>query len=646
MKNLFSILLCFQLMIAPLAMAADPAPANPGTEAGLSDAYLKTGTGSKGGYDFYVNQIMTIATSAIGSSIITQCLEGLKTPSIATFMAGSLTHIMSEIVGAKAKNERHQKKRKDLEIKVEELKKSGDTAQLEALKAALQEEKDTHKFLENRKKWMIAVTAIYTAAMGLAIAEEVYGLASGVSMATAACSALAAKCTAGYAACYPKCMLVVPAAIAEAKANFSTPEARTVIITQCSKYADDAPACLALQINYTNFVYGSCLMLATDGGASMLSWSTLLTLAYGFGASKAGAGAGKVAQYGTMIVSLLPLITQSFSKLVVQMYNFPIPRSITFGAAAVFSGTVTAGLASRSNIAMQNVTKLQNAVYQFKENSAGDDTGLGTDDAYINGTGTNQNAAAPKDGKLKDLAAGVKKKECFSNGPKGMEHSASGCANPVKLPKYRKGQFNLPAINHVAGLASDMAQALANGDEAGAANMAGEIGSYAARVKAETDKLQDQYNEIEKKANRPTKDFKKSIAAQVASMQADVAKTASSNGVNLASAGAALSGDKEVMKDETTPEVTTAAGGPAVALPAVDPLAGFGTEEAPVEDVSGVAAAKAEQSLDEFESTEEDINKKPEVSIFKQLSNRYILNYTKMFERKKDPEVAEEPKKN
>lgn len=95
----------------------------------------------------------------------------------------------------------------------------------------------------------------------------------------------------------------------------------------------------------------------------------------------------------------------------------------------------------------------------------------------------------------------------------------------------------------------------------------------------------------------------------------------------------------------TTPEVTTATGGPAVAVP-TDPLAGFGTEETPVDDMSGVAAVKADQSLDEFESTVEDINKKPDVSIFKQLSNRYILNYTKMFDRKKEPEVAEEPKKN
>ena len=79
----------------------------------------------------------------------------------------------------------------------------------------------------------------------------------------------------------------------------------------------------------------------------------------------------------------------------------------------------------------------------------------------------------------------------------------------------------------------------------------------------------------------------------------------------------------------------------------VDPLAGLGgTDPAAVSD-SGVAGpTEVAQSLDDFESPEQDISKKSDVSIFKQLSNRYILNYTKIFDRRKEPVPADEAEKN
>ena len=82
-----------------------------------------------------------------------------------------------------------------------------------------------------------------------------------------------------------------------------------------------------------------------------------------------------------------------------------------------------------------------------------------------------------------------------------------------------------------------------------------------------------------------------------------------------------------------------------VALPVAEPKLDFGSAEET--EVVDTAVKTDEQSLDDFESTEQDVSKKSEVSIFKQLSNRYILNYTKIFERKKEPvAVPEEPKKN
>ena len=54
------------------------------------------------------------------------------------------------------------------------------------------------------------------------------------------------------------------------------------------------------------------------------------------------------------------------------------------------------------------------------------------------------------------------------------------------------------------------------------------------------------------------------------------------------------------------------------------------------------------QTIDDFETAEQDFSKQKDVSIFEQLSHRYFLNYSKVFERKKRPDVVipEEVKKN
>ena len=68
MKKIFAILFSFQLILSPVVYAQDQ-------NAGLKDAYLETGTGSQGGYDFYVNQVLVLGTSAIGSSIISRTFK-------------------------------------------------------------------------------------------------------------------------------------------------------------------------------------------------------------------------------------------------------------------------------------------------------------------------------------------------------------------------------------------------------------------------------------------------------------------------------------------------------------------------------------------------------------------------------------------
>jgi hypothetical protein len=647
MKNLFAAFLALQLILSPVAFAQS---------SGLSDNYLKTGTGSSGGYDFYFQQISGIGTSAIGSSILSQCIEGLKVPSIATFMAGSLVHIGSEILGAKSKNDRNKKKMEDLEINSEELAKSGDSSQLDALKAALQEEKDNVEFLKNRKAWMIAVNVIYTAAVALAITEEFSQITASTASGTTICTGLAneyaattcAATTVGYAACVaaenaihiPACTAVMGTGYISAKSLPSHSTARQKLPALCASNTLYKLACEGYGQTALALVYGACLPAPTDGGTSMFSWSTLLAMAYGFGSGQLGGG-GQISTYGSMAVSLLTAFVPAASKLVEKAYNFPIPRSITFGALDVLAIGITTGLAKRQNIAEDNVSKLEKAIADFKLASEGDDSGIGLGGDL--GSKDPNNLAAKKY-EVKKLPPGQIKKNCISSNGGAWDISEKSCGKPVRVGKANLSNINSPTLNNVSNLASEMAQSLADGNEAKALSIAGQIGTYAARVKAEAASLKAKYNQYQKKNKLPVTDFDKSIKDQVASLQNSFNQAAASKNIDLASLGAPSSTPDSTKKNSDGEVAAIKPLAPAIG---VDPLAGLGgTDPAAVSD-SGVAGpTEVAQSLDDFESPEQDISKKSDVSIFKQLSNRYILNYTKIFDRRKEPVPAVEADKN
>jgi hypothetical protein len=182
---------------------------------------------------------------------------------------------------------------------------------------------------------------------------------------------------------------------------------------------------------------------------------------------------------------------------------------------------------------------------------------------------------------------------------------------------------------------------MAQGDMQKADVLAAEIGSYAAKVRDINDKLQAKYNEEEKKAGRPTNDFGKSIKAEVASMQASLNDALAQN--KMAPLPDMNSSLASVPSKDNNTDSDPVSSAPVVALPNTEPS--LGLDSGTVEEVKEpVKEATLADSLEQFETNVEDINKAPEVSIFKQLSNRYIMNYTKIFDTKPRPEVQEEPK--
>ncbi len=643
--------MCFQLIVSPVAFAEDENI--PGTEENdgsgvVKDAYKKTGNESKGGYDFYTSQIAMIAESALGSTILAQCLEGLKTPSISTFMAGSVVHIGSELLGAKAKNERNKKKIADLKLEDADLVKKGDTNQLNSLKAFLQEEKDTRDFLRQRKNWMIAVDVIYAAAVGLAIAEEFTSLGAATTSGTTLCTALAttyatSTCGAtgpGVAACMlieeplhlTACTAVMGTGDIAGKAFVAHSKARAIAQSTCATPPTSpsyTTACTSYFQTAFGIVYGACQPPNPAVTGLRAIFPKALGLAYGFVAGMANTEGGML----TTVISLAVTLLGSY---VEQAFNFPIPRSITFGALLVLSGVNTAGLAQRENISEANIKKIENAIAQFVL------TTDGTKDGVINdpkAEGSYLTIPKKPSNYLERLATGPR--SCIGA---NMNMSPEACKNRLKIgrPRFNNG-MNIPNLSNVANLSADMAQAMADGDHAKAAAISGKIGSMAASVKKTSEDLKAKYNAYLKLKGKPTIDFNKRIKDQVASIQGAVSKAAASQGMNLGSSGKSSLSESEVSKDTGVPVVNTASVG-GVAQPVFDPLAGMGaTEDLGLE----TAATKADPTLDDFESSVQDVARKDDVSIFKQLSNRYILNYKNIFDTKKAPEaVPEEPNKN
>lgn len=347
-----------------------------------------------------------------------------------------------------------------------------------------------------------------------------------------------------------------------------------------------------------------------------------------------GQSGGTVSQYATMLTGALNAFIPALSGAVKVAYDFPLGRIITFGASTIVGAAVTTGIQIRQNKADDNIEKLKRAIANFSAATEDPDSGIAPG-AAPEGRGDDLDPKKKKY-ELKKLTID-KKKECFSDAGGSWSHSSASCSNPVKLSPIKVGKFNLPAMNNVSRLTTDLGNALAEGDEAKAGLIAGEIGTYAARVETEKNKLKAEFDKLQKKEKNPV-NLDKSIAAQVASLNSSLKNTGALKGLESSIANTKSELEKT---DSNIPNVTTASS-PAIDIPTGDASPAISTEEV----VAEVPMEPANQSLDDFESPVQDVSKESEVSIFKQVSNRYILNYTKMFDRKKGLEDSGQPPKN
>src|SRR5690606_4008652 len=179
-----------------------------------------------------------------------------------------------------------------------------------------------------------------------------------------------------------------------------------------------------------------------------------------------------------------------------------------------------------------------------------------------------------------------------------------------------------------------------NGDMAAADLAAANLASNAMRVKQIKDNLLKQLNEQNKKLGKEPYDYEKEVNNTLASMRDSLNKGGAGQAGNLAGFGSGVPSSSLDVKpsDEAYQEIKTSGSDEAIAADAgqadgVQFDINEGSGESDTFDLGDAALAEA-HSLEDFETQESDILAKPEESIFKQLSNRYLLNYNRIFDTK------------
>ena len=561
MKTLI-VFLSLQLIISPLGVSAqtsttstttqpDPKSASQVAAPGDNPVY-DSSSQHQAGHDFYAKQVLSMSTSIIGSNIISQCSFGLKIPSIATFMAGSLVYIASELAGAKAQNENHNKRMDDLEITKEQLAvmKNGGEVQREALRLKLLEEQQTSDYMASRRMWLTAVTAIYWTAMGLAIMEETTGVSSGAGVGTGTCTGLAAKYAAmqcagrkDYPACYAakyaqhmaKCTASMPLGWAQTLPNFANPASVQVATASCTGLY--APACLGYLTTYLGIAYANCSPLSVGSGLMGMVIAKAITTAYSMGIT--AAGGSPFTGYVTMMYALFEYFVPALAQVTMAAYNYPIPRAATFGASAALVTMVTAGLITRQEIAEQNIEKL-NAVYtQFRVQT--DETeGLNKDKPsnpekivpYVAVASPNTSLSANLSSAFRKSVPEQRKSSCISGQNNELEISTQSCNSPLQIKKpnlmnFTNSDYNV--LTRASNLSQDLAQAISSGNTDKAKSLAGELGSMLGSIREATLKAQNQYNQDKTSRGEKAVNFQQEINKELAAMKEQYFKALEKN---------------------------------------------------------------------------------------------------------------------
>lgn len=534
-----------------------------------------------------VKQVLGIANSVVGSTIITKCVMSTQQPSLMVYLAGSLVYVAAEISGGNKQKEQKKKQAQSLDQLKSNMTEGGDY-QKGAIDAQLKDEKDKLEVIQGRRKWMMATKAIYATATALAIIEIILSYSPPVGIL---------KTDVGGCSMNPAANIPVTTAIALA--------------------------------------YSGLNSYASNG-------------VMGVAATAAIAGIDFIKDLG---------IGTAIAEAVVPVLNMGMGRVGIFGAATALVMVVDGELAKEEADTKKRIADLEKVKNQFYMESASEtklaegssNSEMGNDDKAKNDKNEYE---------LKTLANGpTKNKNCFSTSKNATQYGEASCSNPMKLTRPNLDpKFSVPTLMAAANTSTDLGQAVANGDMAAADVEAAKLASMAGRIEAIKDNMLKKLNDDLKAQGKKPISIEDTIKSQLSAFNKGLneKKPGSGNytmddlGFGNSKAGSAgVSAPDLASTQATTQDINAVSAAPKAEIPSatsslsdlsgIEGAADAASETNPLgEDPFGDKLASANESLNgsDKNASGEEISRDRDVSIFKQVSNRYLLNYTKIFNRK------------
>ncbi len=385
----------------------------------------------------------------------------------------------------------------------------------------------------------------------------------------------------------------------------------------------EAAAVIASLGTYTGL--GGCQGYGKTTVANGIVRGLILTAFLGGSLKAAGTG-GTISAIGGLGSSLLLItpVTEFMDKIVGFFLEDPVGRSITFGVFTLLTTSTIIDLEMTQGTIEKNIADI-NLVLRTQY-PAPTPSGLVTGpSAESTGSSISTIATNSRLKKLEGFYA-VAPVPCASNSGSSFSLNSANCKKPMKVNRPNLN-FGLTDnfLQSVVNTTGDYTEALASGNMARAEVLGGSLSNMAGRLKLEKEKALKKYNQVAKEKNKKILDFDKEVKALSESISGKLSKSLASQGIDT----------KNMMKESTgtdkKPVASISAATPVSAAPEV-PVADLATpSEPPTEETAAAPTPTLEESLENFETNESDISPEKQVSIFKQVSNRYILNYNRFF---------------
>lgn len=518
-------------------------------------------------------QLTGIAIASVGVSLAAAC--AVKSPSLLMYIAGAAVYLMGEMNGGKAQKQQLEDTDKTLEqLRANGVK--GGEVQLKSLEAQLKDKEEKLKLAQKRSSWIGASAMMFTAAAALAAAEFLYpplGCVPGAAMALGT---------------------VKSTAIVAAFSFLSGGGLTAGLMGAIAGYVVAQGALVGVFNSFAGRIAG----MAVSAGLAMMA---------------KGEVDGEVGKLKSDISKLKEVIAQFHLET---DGKGPNTEDTTAGSSSGVTSGATSGASSGT---LAGVTS----------GSAG-----GTASGSGGGTTVTPLPSAK-------VTSGTT--TCLNS----KQEFSTSCSDPLKFANINVGSLGVdPELQRVANVGVGMANDAASGNIGRADIAAATLNSAAAKI---NDVYKQQLAKTNAKLGSQGKGAvgtQKEMQDIVTSMQSAFDKEMAAKNQSIAGLGIGkLSLDGTEVKSDAG--IIAATSGEVIAVPTSKGEDKTAVGNSPVITDGTVASTNANKeesskdalgkNLSEFESSEDDISKNKEASLWKQVSNRYFSNYQRFFERKKLP---------